>query len=333
MLTAVITTIQKPTFCMRVLDEKLGSCQAQLIVIGDKKGPNNYKLSTSIFLDIAAQERLKFRLASKLPFNSYARKNIGYLHAMKLGASCIYETDDDNKPNAIWGSRTEYIKVDSKIVGHNQWVNVYKYFTSEHIWPRGLPLNEITSPSLPLADSDEIMQCPIQQGLVDQSPDVDAIWRLIMDKPFFYDNRKSISILVPPTVWSPFNTQSTWWWPLAYPLMYIPSFCSFRMCDIWKSFVAQRCLWELGLGVVYHSPEVVQERNYHDLQSDFEDEVPGYVQNRKLCNHLATLRLKPGPGNILANLFTCYQELVDIKIFPAQELELVEAWCHDIQAV
>jgi len=32
-------------------------------------------------------------------------------------------------------------------------------------------------------------------------------------------------------------------------LMYLPIKASFRMTDIYRSFVAQRCLWELGEGV------------------------------------------------------------------------------------
>ncbi|VDM75263.1 unnamed protein product [Strongylus vulgaris] len=41
---------------------------------------------------------LGFRLLSVSPENSYTRKNIGYLYAIKNGAKWIYDTDDDNKP-------------------------------------------------------------------------------------------------------------------------------------------------------------------------------------------------------------------------------------------
>ena len=112
-------------------------------------------------------------------------------------------------------------------------------------------------------------RAPIQQGLVNGSADVDAIWRLVMDREFFFEPRASV--FLEPGNWCPFNTQTTWWWPVAYPLLYIPSYCSFRMCDIWKSFVAQRCLWELDMGIVFHAPEVYQDRNVHDLMRDFRD--------------------------------------------------------------
>ncbi len=64
------------------------------------------------------------------------------------------------------------------------------------------------------------------------------------------------------------------WWPEAYSLMYLPSYCSFRMTDM-AQLIAQHCLWELGYGVVSHSAEVVQERNLHVLMHDFSDEYQG----------------------------------------------------------
>jgi hypothetical protein len=80
--------------------------------------------------------------------------------------------------------------------------------------------------------------------------------------------------------WCPFNSQSTWFFKKAFPLMYLPCSCKHSECtDIWRSFIGQRCLWEIGEGVTFHSPsEVYQDRNEHDLLKDFEDEIPGYLQ-------------------------------------------------------
>jgi hypothetical protein len=133
--------------------------------------------------------------------------------------------------------------------------------------------------------------------------------------------------------WCPFNSQSTWWWPEAYPLLYLPSYCSFRLTDIWRSFVAQRCLWEFGGAVVFHPPEVVQDRNQHNLLHDFRDEVPGYLNNAKICNVLGQLRLKPGKKAVSENLFKCYEALVKHDIFPGKELALLKAWLADLKAI
>ena len=98
------------------------------------------------------------------------------------------------------------------------------------------------------------------------------------------------------------------------------------MCDIWKSFVAQRCLWELKTGVVFHAPEVWQERNVHNLMRDFNDEIPGYQENHRIAEILESISLSPGADQVSSNLKSCYEALVAEEIFPAKELELVNAW-------
>lgn len=328
----VITTVAEPTQCVTELVTKLNDVGGHLVVVGDKKGPDSYELDVTTFLSLENQLDLSFSLSKLLPTNHYARKNTGYLYAISQKANCIYETDDDNAPLENWSLRSEQVSGVNEVLPQGEaeveWVNVYQYFTSENIWPRGLPLDMITQEPPVLNSCKDSIMAPIQQGLVNNSPDVDAIWRLALDRPFEFETRASVHIT--PGVWCPFNTQSTWWWPRAYPLMYIPSFCSFRMCDIWKSFVAQRCLWELGFGVVFHSPEVYQDRNVHNLMKDFTDEIPGYTGNQKIAEVLTKLKLKAGDGNQIDNLVSCYEALIGAGFFPKKELELVRAWSNDI---
>lgn len=379
MLYTVITTIQRPTDSVRKLATCIAKDQGHLIIAGDTKGPDSFDLSDVTgfganqltFLNIEAQVGTRFRLAKLLPTKHYARKNIGYLQAISSGASCIYETDDDNAPLESWALRSEYVEptvilkhADSDADNgsrirensvntaagslttsatptaansqHPSWVNVYRHFSDENIWPRGLPLDrihaklEVATDFSPVAKPDGTIWAPIQQGLADGSPDVDAIWRLVLDHEFTFN--RSESAMLPAGQWCPFNTQTTWWWPVVYPLLYVPSYCSFRMCDIWKSFVAQRCLWELGTGVVFHAAEVWQERNIHNLMRDFNDEVPGYQQNHRIAEILEATSLQSGIENVTANLKTCYAALIHHEIFPAKEMELVEAWIEGVHS-
>ena len=337
MLYSVITTIQEPTPSVHRLVDHLVECDGKLIVAGDSKGPLTFNGAQGQpwpveFLSLAAQESERFSLAKELPIKHYARKNIAYLKAILNGATCIYETDDDNAPNSAWHQRSEFMN-DARHIprAESRWVNVYRYFSNINIWPRGLPLDEIRSTPpvpLPLLGS---KRAPIQQGLVNGSPDVDAIWRLVMDREFDFD--QAASLYLEPGNWCPFNTQSTWWWPVAFPLLYIPSYCSFRMCDIWKSFVAQRCLWELDLGIAFHAPEVIQDRNPHDLMRDFRDEIPGYDKNREIAEILMEVSLYSGENQVTSNLLLCYEALVQQNIFPAIELNLVKHWVQDIQTI
>jgi STELLO glycosyltransferases len=349
MLHSVITTIQRPTNSVRKLALRLADGKGKLVIAGDTKGPDYFELSDVegfandqlTFLSIDDQLNNEFHLAQLLPTKHYSRKNIGYLHAIKNGATCIYETDDDNAPLDSWQPRSEYIDSTTVLKSSNEdapnWVNVYRHFSQENIWPRGLPLDRIHARSAATADYSPAMNdggqiwAPIQQGLADGAPDVDAIWRLVLDREFLFDNAESA--LLPPGQWCPFNTQSTWWWPAVYPLLYVPSYCSFRMCDIWKSFIAQRCLWELGTGVVFHAPEVWQERNVHDLMRDFNDEVPGYQQNHRIAEVLTTVELRPGVNHVSRNLLSCYRALVSEQVFPESEMPLLQSWIRDLEAV
>ncbi len=332
LLFGVVTTIREPTACLHVTQDALDAAGGRLIVIGDRKGPASFEMAGVSFYSLADQERLPFRLSRHLPADHYARKNLGYLLAIRDGAGCIYETDDDNAPLATWAPRTLAAK--ARKAEPAPWINVFRHFTDEEIWPRGFPIRlawETAVPSLEPDGAEHEMVAPIQQGLVDESPDVDAIWRMSHAADFRF--RPGGSIWLPPGTWCPFNTQSTWWWPVAWPLMYCPSHCSFRMTDIWRGFIAQRCIWELGLGLVFHAPEVRQDRNPHDLMTDFREEVPGYLGNEEMVRVLGETRLIPGANAVGGNLLTCYERLVGAGFFPEDELLLVKSWLADLKGL
>jgi hypothetical protein len=334
MFGAVITTIQEPTDAVVKLVQRLAKHRALLIVAGDKRGPAHFLSSDFAegchidFLSLADQEASEFQLGRKLPIGHYSRKNVGYLHAISAGVDVLYETDDDNAPLGNWQVRSEYLS-EARCVATSRarWVNTYRYFTDELIWPRGFPLSAIHCQQ-PEVTMSSFVRSPIQQGLANGSPDVDAVWRLILDRNFAFSD--GAPVVLEPGNWCPFNTQSTWWWPIAYPLLYLPSYCSFRMCDIWKSFIAQRCLWELGYCVAFHAPEVFQDRNQHDALRDFADEVPGYIRNREIAEILFGVQLSAGESEISNNLRACYLVLVNAGIFPGAELELLEVWLQDL---
>lgn len=332
-LSVVVTTIQPPTPAVESLARAIGNVSARLLVVGDTKGPISYNVPNTELITLEMQRSGPFNLGRSAPTGHYARKNLGYLAAMAAGATCIYETDDDNAPLPGWTPRTRETQATS--VGGQTWVNVYAYFSTVPIWPRGLPLDEIrrSAPSLPKAGRTPTLTTltsSIQQGLANRSPDVDAIWRFVNDRPVAFEPGPSVSLRA--GCFCPFNSQSTWWWPPAFPLMYLPSYCSFRMTDIWRSFVAQRCLWEIGEQIVFHPPEVVQERNEHRLLEDFQDEIPGYLRNRLIVEQLFSSSLRAGPKCVSENLRTCYETLVAAGHLPAKEMALVDDWLTAVRA-
>jgi hypothetical protein len=297
---------------------------APVVVIGDTKSPATWHLPNARFFDVAAQRELPWALARLLPLGHYARKNLGYLLAFQGGARVVFETDDDNAPLPEWSPRSLAVAGVRQAVGGG-WFNVYGSFGQRMLWPRGLPLEHLkVAESSTSAVSDEPLRAPVQQGLANGSPDVDAVWRMVCERDVRF--AREPSVFVPPWTWCPFNSQSTWWWHEVLPLMYLPSHCSFRVTDIWRSFVAQRCLWELGHGLVFHSAEVVQDRNPHDVLRDFEDEVPGYLGNQHMTEVLAALSLSSESSSMGVNLITCYEALVARGFLPRDEMALVEAW-------
>ncbi|HSP62175.1 MAG TPA: STELLO glycosyltransferase family protein, partial [Pyrinomonadaceae bacterium] len=255
----------------------------------------------------------------------------GYLLAMRAGATLIIETDDDNTPyETFWHQRTRLQTV--RAATEAGWLNVYRYFTGANIWPRGFPLNRISAPQ-PAFDelTTHNVDAPVQQGLSDVDPDVDAIYRLTQTAPvsFIRDRRVALK----QNVWCPFNSQNTTWWADAFPLLYLPAYCTFRMTDIWRSFVAQRIAWENNWSLLFHEPNGEQARNTHDLMRDFADEIPGYLRNAEICEALSRLKLRAGIEHLGENLLICYEELVSKNVFDPKELKLVEAWLSDFQQI
>ena len=116
-----------------------------------------------------------FEFAKLCPTRHYARKNVGYLWAMREGADIIIETDDDNIPrDSFWLPRQR--SVTARIASATGWCNAYAYFTGSLIWPRGLPLDRVKDKPAPFETLRQATRdCPIQQSLADENPDVDAI--------------------------------------------------------------------------------------------------------------------------------------------------------------
>jgi len=311
--------------------EECAKRNLNFIVIGDTKSPATFNLEGCDFWSVERQQTLPFTLAKITPTRHYSRKNLGYLLAIKNGVTELVETDDDNIPREeFWTEKQREVK--SYSFENTGWVNVYHYFTKQFIWPRGYPLEELQKKQTELSTLKlDTINCPIQQGLADENPDVDAVYRLTYPLPLSFEIKNKIAL--GRNAWSPFNSQNTYWFKEAFALMYLPSYCSFRMTDIWRSYVAQRIAWECGWSVLYHESTVWQERNEHNLMKDFEDEIPGYTNNLKIGKELQSLSLKAGKEHIYENLIACYQKLIDIKVVGQEEMTLLKAWISDLTSL
>jgi hypothetical protein len=323
----IVTSIAPPGPILEELARQSVQHKFRFVVIGDAASPPDFALDGCEFYSLQAQETLPFAVAGCIPHRNYARKNIGYLLAMAGGSDLIIETDDDNLPQPGFWSRREEVHV-GECLNESGWVNVYKYFSKANIWPRGYPLELVGSPIVP-SPVQATVCCPIQQGLADGNPDVDAVYRLILPLPLCFHRRR---IALGANSWCPFNSQNTTFFKAAFELMYLPSLCSMRMTDIWRGFIAQRIAWTNGWSVLYHEATVFQERNEHNLMKDFELELPGYLNNFKIVESLTRLPLRRGSEHIAENLRLCYRELVRLAVIPEGELTILDAWLQDVRA-
>jgi hypothetical protein len=320
----VVTTINAPTKAIRRIGE-LAAEGWNCVVVGDRKTPKDWAYGNVHYLDFDAQERRYRDLAALIPANHYSRKNLGYLYAMEQGAEVILETDDDNIPLEGFG-RDISIDVTGDVVGGSSWINAYAHFTDALIWPRGNPLDTIHQAGV-VNEVGVSACCPIQQYLADGDPDVDAIYRLLFRERLTFRQRDPI--ILAPGSWCSFNSQNTLFFRQAFPLLYLPCHVSFRMTDIWRSFVAQAGLWSQHQQLAFRSATVVQERNEHNLMRDFRDEVDGYLMNARIAEILASVRAESLPMFVRA----AWQALHRDGIVKSEEVRIVDAWMDRYSAV
>ena len=320
----VLTTIQAPTPALADI-AKLCHSEWGIVVIGDLNTPADWSHQGVEFLSVQRQMEIFGTFAELIPYRHYCRKNLGYLYAIRNGATMIIDVDDDNIPYPSFGRRL-HRAVEGRLLNGARWVNVYRHFTDDaRIWPRGLPLDEIETRGT-LSRESRSFDSPIQQFLADNDPDVDAIFRLTTSGQFFF-RRDALPVILECECWSPFNSQNTVFFADAFPLLYLPCHVSFRMTDIWRSFVAQSALWHRDLRISFHAPTVEQKRNEHDLRKDLSQELVGYVFNRKIAQTLSDARQDISPGESLENVaLKLWQSLETTGIIPPEENAILQQW-------
>ncbi len=324
----IVTTINKPNKILKRLAKFSKINDWEFIIIGDKKTPKDFKLNSSNFLSLTDQKKLNFNFSKICPKNSYARKNIGYLIAIR-NSQVIIETDDDNYPKKSFFNKRELDHVATQI-NNKDWINIYELFLGKKkfIWPRGLPLDQINN-KIKISKSKVKNSFHIQQGVCDNNPDVDSIFRLIHDKINIKFLNKKFNL---NRSLSPFNSQNTTWFKEAFPLMYLPVTCTMRCTDIWRGLLAVYLFRLNNKKILFHGPTTIQYRNPHNILNDFVDEIPMFQDSKFLIDEISKLNLKKGISFYSENLLKIYTRLVDLKIFEKKELIFLRAWLEDVNS-
>lgn len=322
----VITSINPPT---DAVIKYANVNEYHLIVVGDKKSPKKYELKNCQYISFEDQVGSDYKMVKNLPPNHYSRKMIGYLEAIKNGATVIVDTDDDNIPYENWSFPSFCGDFDSLKMDMG-FINIYSLFSDKKIWPRGLPLSLINSKN-DLKKSIKNAKCNIGiwQGLADEDPDVDAIYRLTDDRPCYFDKREPV-VCKKGTI-SPFNTQNTLTRKELFPLLYLPTTVTFRYTDILRGLITQPIMWLYGYELGFTNATVIQKRNPHDYYKDFISEIPMYQTTEDVIEIVASSVCKE--NSIECNLYNSYSALYTEGIVKSNEMVVLEGWLNDLSAI
>ena len=321
---AVVTTINYPTEGLKKLAQLP---DWHVVVVADKKTPTDWHLPGCYFLSIEQQKTLGYRIIDILPWNHYCRKSIGYLYAIEHGATVIYDTDDDN----ILLHDITYLPTTASttlIQTTDSVYNPYHYFGQPAMWPRGYPLANILSQAKAALTKTSTRPL-IQQGLVNEDPDVDALYRLTQGALVQFQDNDPITL--PVGCMCPFNSQNTVLHYDAFWALLIPCTTTFRVCDIWRGYWAQRLVWEIGGTLCFMPPSVIQKRNEHNLLNDFIQEIDLYTQSGKLVTYLLQIQL--AQPTLFERMVALTKGMIDQGFYQQRELELVHAWLEDLRDV
>jgi hypothetical protein len=304
---AVLTTINEPSLAVQNLMNASGWC---MVVIGDLKGPKTYDIpgvrpDSLLFLDASFQNQITADSAffAQIPWNHFARKNIGYVIAIARGARIIWDFDDDNVVTAssfppplqegsldvLWAPRGSGELKNATVL------NVYPSFGCpiSPCWPRGFPLTLLRSEPPSRSEwtrSEDSKNVAILQSLANNDPDMDAIFRLVSPKPsgLYFRPLGPEALGLPPFIFCPANAQATLHRRDAFWGLLLPMTVSGRVSDIWRSYLVQRLLWDTGLRLAFAPPLVRQDRNVHNYIADFNAERQLYLQTEKFLEFLGS---------------------------------------------
>jgi len=313
---------------------------------------------------VERQQALHYHIVDHIPWRHFGRKNIGYLYAIAHGARVIYDTDDDNRlkeaqipilgvPNT--SSLAEWMRQQTAEDQQHSAIavswpqldplykarvfNPYPSFrpTCGHIWPRGFPLDHVQghgTANWTLVASSLARPPAIQQFLADEDPDVDAIFRLTRQLPCTFEglpHELPSMLAIPHNVFLPYNAQATSHLYEAFWGLLLPVTVHGRVSDIWRAYLTQKLLWDVGQVVAFTSPHVIHDRVAHDYLKDFQSEHDLYLKTTAMVSFLASW-VSDAP-TLLERLEQLWAAFYSRGFVELSDLQLAQAWIRDLLAV
>lgn len=320
---------------------KQGWC---FVVVADQNGPQDYDVEGVIYLTVERQKALHFHIMDYLPWRHFGRKNVGFLFAIAHGAKVIYDTDDDNRLKEpripILGDElAANVSWPEGDPGGPGLMNPYPSFQPScgHMWPRGFPLDYVQAQETfnKTIVVKTLRRAPaVQQFLADEDPDVDAIFRLTRRLPCSFaglDEALPPVMAIPPRSFTPYNAQATVHLYDAFWGLLLPVTVHGRVSDIWRAYLTQKLLWDVGQVITFTPAHVVHDRVAHDYLKDFQSEGDLQLKSTAMVEFLS--RWSSSAPSLLERLEELWAELYARHFVELGDLRLAQAWIRDLIAV
>jgi hypothetical protein len=301
----VFTTIYYPLVLNDLLSNisKFGHLDnTKVWVIGDHKTPASAAVLASEvsakgleaeYLDIQAQDKWGkgIEFYGRIPYNSEARRLIGYLKALEEGCELLISIDDDNFPTEddfIGGhAKTGQTTTGDMISEQSGFHNICEYLEfmpNRQIFPRGFPFKLRGEPNrAKLVAPPTKAKIGVTEGLWLLEPDVDATtW--LNGKISAGAYKGPDSFVLDQKTWSPVNTQNVsvvrelipayFCVPMAWP---VPGGQIARYGDIWGGYFLQALLQGTDYHIAFGRPLTEHRRNPHVYIDDLRFEFWGMI--------------------------------------------------------
>ena len=317
----------------------------KILVLGNKETIDSewYKYKNSnilLYLSFKEQENLGFCSLRYISKNSFARKNIGYLFAIKYGAKEIYEIDDDivvknmNDIKIINYNNSQYSRISIGMNKDLKMINPYSYFGINDIWPRGFFLKDIQFENN-IFFNYELKQIKIKpliyQGLLNGEPDIDEIF--YMTRKNKVDTLKIVfsenyPLLYTPGNFVPINSKNTKYLYDIFPSLPLFSSLNNRINDIYRGYILQTYAWKYKGGIIFLHSNIYKYGNMNIDKNNFINEKKLYFEMDNFLKILKDIGKKESkPKEFLIKLI---KSLVSKKILKKIDLKIYFAFLKDL---
>lgn len=312
----VVTTIFEPLFLDGYVANlrRFGREDVDIIVIIDRKTPASVAERCAHYgllcPTLDEQEAFLARfpsMASRIPYDSDNRRNIGFLMALDRGAELLISIDDDNYCLDDVDFVGEHLAAGTTIETpetecDDGWLNICSLLdssTNDEIFPRGFPYFARRHRRTVAEKAATPARVAINVGLWLSDPDVDAMTRLVQAPHIA--SAKNRSLRLGRDTWTPINTQNTAVIRDAVAAYYyvrmgfsLGGLRIDRYGDILSGYLIQKCVKTVGEAIRIGSPIADHRRTPHNLFKDLYHELAGMVLLEDLLPWFTELKISGG---------------------------------------